>query len=77
MESNRGFEEGGRKAQIMELEKIIHAIRTLQDTYKPQEFGYERLADAYHSLEKLYLVEKERGAKMRLANKILQQTGVN
>lgn len=77
MASNRGFKEGGRKAQIMELEKIIHAIRTLQNTYDPQEFGYERLADAYHSLEKLYLVEKERGSKMRLANKILQQTGAN
>lgn len=77
MESNRNFEEGSRKHQIMELERIIHAIRSLQTIYTPQEFGYERLADAHHALEKLYLVEKERNSKMRFVRKILSQAGIN
>ena len=77
MESNRNPEKGGRKTQMMQLEKIIHEIRTLQSTYDPQEFGYERLDCAVHALEKLYLVEKERGSKLRFVKKILRQIGQN
>ena len=77
MESNREPEKGGRKTQMMQLEKIIHEIRSLQSTYDPQEFGYERLDSAVHALEKLYLVEKEKSSKVRFTNKILKQIGQN
>lgn len=75
MESNRDPEKGGRKTQMRHLEKIIHEIRSLQSTYDTQEFGYERLDCAIHVLEKLYLVEKERGSKLRFIKKILRQIG--